>query len=100
MSKSSAKAEYKAMALTTCELTWLRYLFKDLQVNLTKPVTLICDNRAALHIAANLVFHEKTKHIELDCHVLKEKIKAGLLVMQFVNLARQIVDMFTIALGK
>jgi hypothetical protein len=64
------------MAATTCELTWLRCLFKDLQVPL-KPITLFCDNQAALHIAANPVYHKRTKHIEIDCHVVREKIQAG-----------------------
>ena len=49
---------------TTCELVWLLQLLKDLNVNHSKPELLYCDNQAAIHIAANPVFHEHTKHVE------------------------------------
>ncbi|XP_061996687.1 uncharacterized mitochondrial protein AtMg00810-like [Rosa rugosa] len=57
VSLSSAEAEYRAMAGTCCELTWLQNLFADLHIPIAKPAMLYCDNQAALHIAANPVFH-------------------------------------------
>ena len=62
VSRSSAKAKYKSMATTTCEVTWLLYLLRDLHVPHQKPVLLYCDNQAALHISPNLVFHGRSKH--------------------------------------
>lgn len=59
--KSTAEAEYRAMALTTCEVTWLRELLKDMSLQHLPPTVLCCDNKAALCIAANPVQHEKTK---------------------------------------
>ena len=74
VARFSDEAEYRAMALATCELIWLRHLLQELRFGKDEQMKLICDNQAALHIASNLVFHERTKHIEVDCHFIREKI--------------------------
>ena len=55
---------------------------------------LVCDNQAVLHISSNLVFHEMTKHIKVDCHFIREKIASGCMTTSFVNSNYQLADIF------
>ncbi|RVX20243.1 Retrovirus-related Pol polyprotein from transposon RE1 [Vitis vinifera] len=95
VARSSAETEYRAMALATCELIWLRHLLQELRFGKDEQMKLICDNQAALHIASNPVFHEMTKHIEVDCHFIREKIASGCVATSFVNSNDQLADIFT-----
>ena len=99
MSRSSVEVEYSSMALTTCEILWLLYLLKDLHVSHNKLALMYCDNQAALHIATNPVFHERSKHIEADCHIVRNRVLDGTIKAFHVNSRNQLVDIFTKALG-
>ncbi|KAL0412957.1 UNVERIFIED_CONTAM: hypothetical protein Sradi_1497400 [Sesamum radiatum] len=94
------EAEYRAMAYTTTELVWLKYLLNDLSIHLHHPMKPICDNKTALHIAANPFFHERRKLIELDCHFILEKLQDGLITIAYVPSCHQLTDVFTKALGR
>ncbi|KAL0413888.1 UNVERIFIED_CONTAM: Retrovirus-related Pol polyprotein from transposon RE2 [Sesamum radiatum] len=83
------------MAATTCELRWVSYILKDLGIPVSQPVDLFCDNKAPLHILANLVFHECTKHIELHCHLVWDAYKEGFLAPSHVRSSDQLADLFT-----
>lgn len=88
------------MTTTSCELTWLLYLLQDLHIHHLQLTLFFCDNQTTLHIADNPVFHERTKYIEIDCHLAREKIQADLLRTSYVSPTLQLVDLFTKPLGK
>ena len=83
------------MTLATCELIWLKHLLQELRFGKDKQMKLTRDNQAALHISSNPVFHERTKHIEVDCLFIKEKIASGCMTTSFVNSNDQLADIFT-----
>uniref|UniRef100_A0A2N9FRK8 Reverse transcriptase Ty1/copia-type domain-containing protein n=1 Tax=Fagus sylvatica TaxID=28930 RepID=A0A2N9FRK8_FAGSY len=89
-----------AMAHTTCELTWLRTVLQEFGLLTQSPTPLYCDNQAAIHIASNPVFHERTKHIEVDCHFVRSKMESKDIITPFVPSRSQLADIFTKALPK
>ena len=82
------------MSATTSELEWLTHLLQDFHIPVLLPITMFCDNKAAQHIAANPVFHERTKHIRIDCHYTRDKILEGFLQTSHVSSKDQLADIF------
>ncbi|GMI68517.1 cysteine-rich RLK (RECEPTOR-like protein kinase) 8 [Hibiscus trionum] len=97
VSRSSCEAEYRAMASAVCELVWIATLLSSFQISV-ETAFLYCDNQAAIHLAQNQVFHERTKHIEVDCHFVREKLCSGFLRLFHVRSGDQLADIFTKAL--
>lgn len=95
VSRSSTEAEYRAMASTTTQIVWLRWLLEDMGVVLSTPTPMYCDNRSAIQIAHNSVFHERTKHIEIDCHITRHHYQLGTITLPFVTSTLQLADFFT-----
>jgi len=83
------------MSQAAGEVTWLVKLLSELGVSQSQPVTLHCDNQSALQIAKNPVFHERTKHIDLDCHFTREKVLEGLLQLAYLPTSLQLADILT-----
>ncbi|WMV41466.1 hypothetical protein MTR67_034851 [Solanum verrucosum] len=90
VSRSSAESEYRAMARSTCEIMWIHHLLSEVGLKYPTPSKLWCDNQAALHIASNPVYHERTKHIEVDCHFIGEKIQENLISTSYVKTGEQL----------
>ncbi|XP_048431184.1 uncharacterized mitochondrial protein AtMg00810-like [Pyrus x bretschneideri] len=77
VSRSSSEAEYRQLAYTAAEISWLRALFRDLYLHLDIP-TIWCDNISSIALTSNPVFHSRTKHLEVDYHYVREKVVADL----------------------
>jgi len=92
---SSAEVEYRSMAMVKCELMWIKQILQELKFCEVVQMKLFCDNQAALHIASNPVFHERTKHIEIDCHFIQEKLLSKEIVTEFINSNDQHQDILT-----
>ncbi|XP_055825324.1 secreted RxLR effector protein 161-like [Solanum dulcamara] len=100
VSRSSAEAEFRSMAHCAAEVTWLVVLFEELGIHIEFPITMVCDSKAAIQIAANPIFHERIKHIDIDCHFVREKINQGMLKTEFTHTKDQLADLLTKSLGK
>ncbi|KAM7488098.1 hypothetical protein LguiB_025582 [Lonicera macranthoides] len=95
VSRSSTEAEYRALADTSQELIWLRRLLDELGAPQASPTTLYCDNRSAIQISHNDVFHGRTKHIEIDCHFIRQHIRSLYIRLMSVTSDDQPADLFT-----
>ena len=100
MSRSSAEAKYRSMASAVAEINWLVGLFHELKVPITLPISVFSDSNLAIQLANNPVFHERTKHIEIDCHFIRDKIKSGLIQAIHVHSQDQVADLLTKGLSQ
>ncbi|XP_026451765.1 uncharacterized protein LOC113352112 [Papaver somniferum] len=98
--KSSTESEYRAMSSTCSEIIWLRGLLGDLAFSQAEPTQLHADNTSAIQIVANTVFHERTKHIEVDCHSIREAYDSRVISLPHINTSLQTADVFTKALSR
>lgn len=83
------------MRKLTSELIWIRNLLTDLGIETKAPITMHCDNQAAIHIASNNVFHDRTKHIEVDCHKVRQAVEQQIILPCYTRSEEQLADIFT-----
>ena len=95
VSKSSAEAEYRSMSYTTSEIIWLEGLLQDLHITVPRPINLYCDNTSAQHIAENQIFQERTKHLKIDCHFIREYVQSQFLKIVHISTFIQLADILT-----
>jgi len=95
VSKSSTESEYRAMSQACSEIIWLHGLLAKLGFQQCTPTPLFADNTIAIHITANPIFHERTKHIEVDCHFIRDAFAAQTISLPHVSSNLQVADVFT-----
>ncbi|CAN6689009.1 unnamed protein product [Malus baccata var. baccata] len=95
VARSSVEAEFRGMSHGVCELLWLKTLLRDLGFKPKGAMKLHCDNKAAIEIAHNPVQHDRTKHVEIDRHFIKEKLDAGIINFLFMGSQDQLTDVLT-----
>ena len=84
VAKLSAEAEYRTITHTSSTFMWMRHLLEELCFEVKLLMSMYCDNQAAIYIASNPVFHERTKHIEVDCHLVEERVEKGIIYTRLV----------------
>nr|XP_009798599.1 PREDICTED: uncharacterized protein LOC104244801 [Nicotiana sylvestris] len=89
------EAEYISMRRVTAELTWLVRLLEDLSAPISLPIPLHSDSKAAIHTAHNPVFHERTKHVELGCHFVRQQFLSSLITLSFIPSKDELEVLFT-----
>lgn len=97
---STTEAKYRSMATTTCELMWMYYLLQYFHIPIKLPLKLFCDNKSAQQIVTNPCFHDLIKHMDIDCHFIRNKVQDGILQTAHIFTHLQLVDIMTKALHK
>ena len=95
LSRSSAEAEYRGVANVVSESYWIRNLLLELHCPIRKATLVYCDNVSAIYLSGNPVQHQRTKHIEMDIHFVREKVARGEVRVRHVPSRYQIADIFT-----
>ena len=100
VARSSAKAEFRAIAHDICEVLWIKQLLEELKAASPLPMKVFCDNKAVIAVAHDPILHDRTKHVEVDKYFIKEKLENGLIVMPYIPMVEQVADILTKGLPK
>ncbi|GJS69436.1 hypothetical protein Tco_0351952 [Tanacetum coccineum] len=99
VSLSSVEAEFRGIAKGLAEALWIRKLVSEIRFPPKESIRIMSDNKAAIQISENPVQHDRTKHVEVGRHFIKEKLEAGIIKLPFVKSKDQLVDILTKAVG-
>ena len=96
---STCEAEYVAAATAACQVVWLRRLLGELTGVEAHPPALMVDNQPTIALVKNPVLHDRSKHIDMKFHFVKDCVDGGQIVIEFVKTGRQLADVLTKPLG-
>ena len=97
---STCEAEYVAAAIAACQVMWLRWLLGELTGMEAHPPALMEDNQPTIALTKNLVLHDRSKHIDVKFHFLRDYVDGGQIVIEFVETGQQLADVLTNPLGR
>jgi hypothetical protein len=97
---SSTEAEYMATSMESCEAIWLRKLLTRLFDQELDPMVIYCDNQSCIKLSENPVFHDRSKHIEIRYHFIRDRIQKGAVKLQYISTDEQVADILTKPLVK
>lgn len=93
ITRSNTESGYKALANIETKLKWLQFLLHELGLSLTAPLTLWCDNIAAIYLSSNPVFYAKTKHVKIDFHFVRDMVANKSLNVRFISNHDQLANL-------
>jgi hypothetical protein len=97
---SSTEAEYMATSMASCEAIWLHKLLTGLFDQELEPTVIYCDNQSCIKLSENPVFHDRSKHIEIIYHFIRDRIQKGAVKLQYISTDEQVADILTKPLVK
>ena len=95
MSRSSTDAEYRGVANVVAEAAWVRNLLRELHAPLSTATIVYCDNVNVVYLSTNLVQHQRSKHIEIDIHFVRDYVASGQVSVLHVPSRFQYANIFT-----
>jgi hypothetical protein len=97
---SSCESEYIAAATTACQGVWLGRLLGDLLGSAPLVANLLVDNKSAIQLCKNPVYHDRSKHIDTRYHYIRDCIEDGTVTVEYIGTEDQLADILTKALGR
>ena len=93
--RNTIESEYCALTSIASKIIWIQSILQEICLSSSSPPLLWCDNESATHLAANPMFHARTKHIELDFHFIQDRVLSKQLIIQYIPSFEQFADIFT-----
>ena len=97
---STAEAEYIAANMACFDSVWLRKLFSELFGHVLDTTVILCDNQSGIRLSENPVFHDRSKHIDIRYHFIREMVQRGVVRLDHIGTNEQVADILTKPLGK